>query len=463
MSVFPKETVLAIAESIGIVLQDEVANVLLQDTEYRMREIIHEAIKFMRHSRRQKLTSADINSALAVRNVEPLYGFINGAPSNFKMTSMGSQALYYLEDQEYDLEDLISRPLPPVPVEATYTAHWLAVDGAQPRIVQNPTPSDAQAKTDSIKTTTAAATSTTTTTLRNGEKHTTDATSTHTLFVKDVLTKELQMYYEKITEMLTSDDLEIRSLAIESIAKDPGVQGIMPYFVQFVSDTVTRSLKNLELLWTMMRFTRAILSNMDLDPEPYLHQMIPSILTCIVAKRLSASVGENHWALRLFAAKLASHVCVHFGASYPTLQPRVTKTLLRAMLDPVKPLATVYGALAALAALGKEVVCALVLPNVAALGMRLEHQLRIKVQEGVPESPAVIEARKCAEMIKDIVMERLKCELKDALMMANADVTLADEPINRAEAIASLKVQWEPRPLGMFANDIWNALENSPH
>ncbi|KAH9277057.1 hypothetical protein BASA83_000575 [Batrachochytrium salamandrivorans] len=381
MSVFPKETVLAIAESIGIVLQDEVANVLLQDTEYRMREIIHEAIKFMRHSRRQKLTSADINSALAVRNVEPLYGFINGAPSNFKMTSMGSQALYYLEDQEYDLEDLISRPLPPVPVEATYTAHWLAVDGAQPRIVQNPTPSDAQAKTDSIK----------------------------------------------------------RLLPLPPVP-------LPLHSVMFVSDTVTRSLKNLELLWTMMRFTRAILSNMDLDPEPYLHQMIPSILTCIVAKRLSASVGENHWALRLFAAKLASHVCVHFGASYPTLQPRVTKTLLRAMLDPVKPLATVYGALAALAALGKEVVCALVLPNVAALGMRLEHQLRIKVQEGVPESPAVIEARKCAEMIKDIVMERLKCELKDALMMANADVTLADEPINRAEAIASLKVQWEPRP-----------------
>ncbi|KAJ1328689.1 hypothetical protein BSLG_009924 [Batrachochytrium salamandrivorans] len=373
MSVFPKETVLAIAESIGIVLQDEVANVLLQDTEYRMREIIHEAIKFMRHSRRQKLTSADINSALAVRNVEPLYGFINGAPSNFKMTSMGSRFITW-------------------------------------RI------KNAQAKTDSIKTTTAAATSTTTTTLRNGEKHTTDATSTHTL-VKDVLTKELQMYYEKITEMLTSDDLEIRSLAIESIAKDPE-SGIA------VDNDA---------------FTRAILSNMDLDPEPYLHQMIPSILTCIVAKRLSASVGENHWALRLFAAVGFACLCA-FWRFVSNVAAESHQTLLRAMLDPVKPLATVYGALAALAALAS-------------------HQ----GSRGVPESPAVIEARKCAEMIKDIVMERLKCELKDALMMANADVTLADEPINRAEAIASLKVQWEPRPLGMFANDIWNALENSPH
>nr|KAJ3418376.1 hypothetical protein HK105_008390 [Polyrhizophydium stewartii] len=235
MSVFPKETVHAIAETQGITLKDEVASVLLQDAEYRLREIIHEATKFMRHSHRRTLTTDDINSALSVRNVEPIYGFISGSSANFKSTVHNNQTLYYLEDQEYDLEDLINRPLPPVPIEPTYTAHWLAIDGVQPRIVQNPTPS---------------------------------ATEMAPL-VKQVLTKELQMYYEKITEMLINDDPEIRALAIESTGRDPGMQGLMPYFVQFVADTVTRNLKNLDILWAMMRFMRALLANPDLDPEPY--------------------------------------------------------------------------------------------------------------------------------------------------------------------------------------------------
>ena len=37
------------------------------------------------------------------------------------MTSHGSQNLFYLDDQEYDLEELINRPLPPIPNEMTFT------------------------------------------------------------------------------------------------------------------------------------------------------------------------------------------------------------------------------------------------------------------------------------------------------------------------------------------------------
>jgi transcription initiation factor TFIID subunit 6 len=44
MSIFPKELVHNIAESIGITVKDEVANLLIQDTEYRLREIIHVSI-----------------------------------------------------------------------------------------------------------------------------------------------------------------------------------------------------------------------------------------------------------------------------------------------------------------------------------------------------------------------------------------------------------------------------------
>ncbi|GBG66944.1 hypothetical protein CBR_g74631 [Chara braunii] len=70
MSLLLKETIQGIGQSIGVNLADEVAAALAPDVEYRMREIIQEAIKWMRHSKRSALSCDDFSSALCVRNVE---------------------------------------------------------------------------------------------------------------------------------------------------------------------------------------------------------------------------------------------------------------------------------------------------------------------------------------------------------------------------------------------------------
>jgi transcription initiation factor TFIID subunit 6 len=71
MSIVPKETVEVIAQSIGITnLLPEAALMLAPDVEYRVREIMQEAIKCMRHSKRTTLTASDVDGALNLRNVE---------------------------------------------------------------------------------------------------------------------------------------------------------------------------------------------------------------------------------------------------------------------------------------------------------------------------------------------------------------------------------------------------------
>ncbi len=52
----------------------------------------------------------------------------------------------------------------------------------------------------------------------------------------------------------------------------------------------------------LVKVVRALLRNEHLGLEPYLHQIIPSILTCAVAKSLCATPAEDHWALRDLAA-----------------------------------------------------------------------------------------------------------------------------------------------------------------
>lgn len=71
-----KETLLIPLWFISINSEDVVAN-LAPDVEYRIREIIQESLKFVRHSRRTNLTTQDINSALKVKNVEVRSWFYN--------------------------------------------------------------------------------------------------------------------------------------------------------------------------------------------------------------------------------------------------------------------------------------------------------------------------------------------------------------------------------------------------
>ncbi|KAK1018796.1 histone H4-like TAF Taf6, SAGA complex subunit, partial [Friedmanniomyces endolithicus] len=129
-----------VAESIGIAsLNRDVVEHLARDVEYRMSQVLNEALKFMRHGKRTTLTTQDVSQALRLLDVEPLYGYESTRPLRFGEASIGpGQPLFYVEDEEVEFEKLINAPLPKVPREMSYTAHWLAVEGVQPSIPQNP-------------------------------------------------------------------------------------------------------------------------------------------------------------------------------------------------------------------------------------------------------------------------------------------------------------------------------------
>lgn len=40
-----------------------------------------------------------------------------------------------------------------------------------------------------------------------------------------------------------------------------------------------------------------------------LHQLMPSVVTCLVAKRLGSRLADNHWELRDFTANLVASIC----------------------------------------------------------------------------------------------------------------------------------------------------------
>ena len=141
----------------------------------------------------------------------------------------------------------------------------------------------------------------------------------------------------------------LREAALSAVVQGAGLQQLLPYLVHFITDEVAHNLRNLPALHSALQLSAALLTSKSLYIEPYLHQLLPSLLTCLLGRHLCAEPSEEHWTLRHQASNLISLVCQRFGATYAALQPRVTRTLLGALLDVQRPLTTHYGAIIGLA------------------------------------------------------------------------------------------------------------------
>ncbi|KAF2280004.1 TAF-domain-containing protein [Westerdykella ornata] len=378
-SVWNPDNVRDVGESVGISnLPPQIVEELARDVDYRVAQVLEEALKFMRHSKRTTLSTQDISNALKVLNVEPLYGYESTRPLRFGEASLGpGQPLYYVEDEEVDFEKLINQPLPKVPREITFTAHWLAVEGVQPSIPQNPSAinhADLLPKGPNANPYLAAA---------NGL----DNVNIKPL-VKHVLSKESQELFTKLSSALIDEtNSEWQNAALASIQSDPGIHQLTTYLVTFIAEKVTHSIKNLFVLRQMMLATTALLNNQAIYLDPYIPYLVPAVLTCCIGKHLGGptqqavpsnassetlngnsngvpSASMAHFELRDLAASILSTMCSRYSASNHGLKARIARVCLKNFLDPNKPLGTHYGALRTLISItGAEGTKMVILPN----------------------------------------------------------------------------------------------------
>lgn len=95
------------AESIGINgLSDDASRVLAEEVNKRLKTILDEALKFCSHSKRRKLIGNDIDFALKIKNIEPLYGFSSNDHIPFRFASGGGRELFFIEDKDVDLGEV---------------------------------------------------------------------------------------------------------------------------------------------------------------------------------------------------------------------------------------------------------------------------------------------------------------------------------------------------------------------
>ncbi|KZV88778.1 TAF-domain-containing protein [Exidia glandulosa HHB12029] len=355
VGIFKPEAIRDIAEGMGIsTLPEGVASALASDVEYRIHQIVEEAVRFMRHARRTTLTTGDIDQALRVLNIEPLYGHTSHSHPPFRRANVmvpGQAAVYFVEDTEIDFDKVLHEEKVFLPKPVSWKAHWLAVEGVQPMIPENPP----QARNEAGKTASPAPAATTRTTKTGTAANKKQA-------ARHVLSRELQLYYNRLTASLLpqGSDSTKRAAALASLRNDAGLQALLPYLVRWVGERVVHALKTNpgadadgKVLEIMLEVLAALLDNPALFVEPYLHQMLPPVLSALLTASLPQ---ERSSKLRKTAAQIVSRLLTAHSTTYPSLSPRLTKTLLVALLAQGKTSGTREGAVRGLTGIGKEAV-----------------------------------------------------------------------------------------------------------
>jgi len=313
---------------------------------------------------RNLLDVEDINLALKMRGCESIYS------PNVEELSSRKRTCEHVDLNSYIRSEMKSVP----PSEIGLCLHWLAVDGIQPSIPQNPI---ARAQLSSSQdgrivhkieddeddvTMTTSGDATTLNTTSSNEDETSGNIRIRKLIPR-LLSEELQIYFTRITLAIEEQqNQQQQDAALKCVSRDDGIQELVPFFSRFVSREIFRNVGKTEYCRLLIRFANAMVSNPHIHLELHLHQMMPAILTCIVASHLSTQTFDDHWALREEASMLLLKTCNMFGSQYPTLKSRVLKTLCEALDINTKPLSSVFGGISGIRQFGPKAIDAFLLP-----------------------------------------------------------------------------------------------------
>eukprot|EP01038_Epipyxis_sp_PR26KG_P010662 gene10662-14318_t len=322
-------------------LHPTVAKSVLLAVEMQLRKAIQQANKFQRRSKCKTLLVEHINNTLIINKLEPLYGINTTRLSQTLSSSAEVNATQNLQTtNRLRLADLAAVQLPPCPLAPDLSLHWLAVNGNQPLIPENPCIIPA----DSV------------------EQPTT-------------LPNELQNLFARITGIIISCETSPALLAVFKVfEEDAGIQELMPYMSRFFYHQIKSNTKRVPLLSAVIRSIKSLLKNNNIDLKYHLQQLLPAIFTCIIAAKLSADHHEDHWILRENAAEVIAIICSKYSDAVPDLQARICKTYVDALSDD-KMLTTTYGGIVGLDALGYNIIKNLLIKELPNLHNKITKQM----------------------------------------------------------------------------------------
>lgn len=170
------------------------------------------------------------------------------------------------------------------------------------------------------------------------------------------LSLEQQKYYNFVLESLNSGDrLEE---VLNSLNTDSSLSRLIPYITRSMF-TMLLEAEDLPVLFRGVKILGALSTNSYLNLEPYLHQIMPALLSALMRGDLYES---GHWQFRKNTAAIIARVCDHFADYYEDLKSRVLKLYVKVLEDKTKSPASHYSAIQGINSFGVLCIKNLLVP-----------------------------------------------------------------------------------------------------
>ena len=241
----------------------------------------------------------------------------------------GDDDAWYLEDTEINIADFLTKKIQ-VPEGYSLHTHWLAIEGKVPNIPENECEAFEDMPSETIPEV--------------------DPATTHQLSL------EQQVYYNSVLEALNTG-ARLESV-LDSLHSDSSLTRLIPYISRSIFSMILDS-EELSILDRGIKILGALSTNAYLNLEPYLHQIMPAMLSGLMRGDLAQ---EGHWVYRKNTAGIIAQVCEQFSEYYEDLKARVLKLYVKVLEDPEKAPASHYAAVQGINAFGELCVQNLLVP-----------------------------------------------------------------------------------------------------
>lgn len=366
----------------------------------------------MRRSRRSRLRTDDIDRALALHGrstyLTPTYALKRAskrASKEEKTAEGGSQSgsvgkvemkgvedrlksrsinlfqplagmseankIYFVQNETVNLSNLIKlgeRRLPKVPTKPFYKTHWLAIDGIQPSIPENPLYDADIEQTDSLSVSKKGDNRVSKPAQGNG-----DADEISEEMMKLNLPEELSVYFAKVTTTISTyrrlslspslsqptfrHNINIEAeIILHSLQVDPNLKPLLPFLIRFACQQIRGCLQpkkavledaasdRVGQLFGALRLIRSLLLNRCFSAENFMTEILSHILSCLVNKSLGRQsptgppdkAAQLHWSVRDYASKIIRLICDRYKFVDLDIQPRILRSLTTELTSSVR-------------------------------------------------------------------------------------------------------------------------------
>ncbi|XP_076442599.1 TAF6-like RNA polymerase II p300/CBP-associated factor-associated factor 65 kDa subunit 6L [Babylonia areolata] len=370
-----KDSVKLMAESAGFSnVPDDVAALLGEDVNYRLREVVMQSTAFMKSAKRRRLCPDDFNQALRDMNVQPVFGHSSMTDcSPFRQTREGE--LHFIEENDINFNNTVCNSyVPKYQGETSIKAQWMALEGV------NKFSSSSHGAAH----------------LQNISKN-----------IKKESSSDVMAYYSQITKALVGSRPALVRWALDNLTTSKRVQSALAFFINFVANGVKVVSHDLTKLTLLMKTVGCLVKNraIYLEMQPYLRLLVQAVETCLLEPLASYMNQQSvdHWMLRRLAAGVLADIVRKWNTPVNRLKTLVTNKLTDTLQDLGRPLCSHFGAVMGLMALGSAEVEAVL---VSQLPLLLPHLQASVVSIHNPGSHTQADAMRVLEAVQ-LAMEKL--------------------------------------------------------